>query len=97
MTGYRAEAIENYFGDFSLPLRFVCQTQVNGTATAALLTQEFAGNDRFFLTFGDILADTAVYRNIQAAMRPGIEALIGVKWVPDPYQGAAVYCYTSKK
>jgi len=97
VTGYRAEAIEKYFGGFSLPLGFVRQTEVNGTATAALLAQEFVGSDPFFLTFGDILAETVVYRDIQASVQPGVEALIGVKWVPDPYQGAAVYCDTSKK
>ena len=97
VTGYRAEVIEAHFAGFSLSLRFARQTEVNGTATAALLAQEFVGNEAFFLTFGDILAETAVYRDILAALQPGTEALIGVKWVPDPYQGAAVYCDTSKK
>lgn len=97
VTGYRAEAIESYFAKFSLPVRFVRQEVVNGTGTAALLARDFVGDDPFFLTFGDILAESDVYRSIRTALEPGTEALIGVKWVPDPYQGAAVYCDTSKK
>ena len=97
VTGYRAEAIESYFAKFSLPVRFVRQTVVNGTASAALLAREFVQKAAFVLTFGDILAETDVYRDIQTAMRDGVEALIGVKWVDDPHQGAAVYCDTSKK
>lgn len=97
VTGYRAEAIEDHFREFPLSLRFARQTEVNGTATAARLAEEFVGTDSFFLTFGDILAETAVYRDIRGALSPGTEGLIGVKWVPDPYQGAAVYADENKK
>ena len=97
VTGYRAEAIESHFGNYPLALQFVRQTTINGTATAALLAKDFVQNEAFFLTFGDILAETAVYRDIGKCLAPETEALIGVKWVPDPYQGAAVYCDTSKK
>src|SRR5258708_22952331 len=55
VTGYRAESIEDYFRDFRLPLRFVRQVEINGTATAALLARDFVGSDDFLLTFCDIL------------------------------------------
>ena len=97
VTGYRAEAIESHFRDYPLPLQFIRQTVVNGTATAALLAKEFVQTDAFFLTFGDILAETAVYRDMRLTLTPDAEALIGVKWVPDPYQGAAVYADETKK
>ncbi len=97
VTGYRAEAIEAHFQGYPLPLQFIRQTTVNGTATAALLAVDFVQNEAFFLTYGDILAETAVYHDIRQALTPSTEALIGVKWVPDPYQGAAVYCDASKK
>src|SRR5438067_3173607 len=53
VTGYRAESIENYFQGFRLPLRFVRQSPIDGTAKAALLAREFVGADDFLLTFGD--------------------------------------------
>ena len=93
VTGYHAEAIEDYFRDYRLPLHFVRQAPVNGTATAALLARQFVGHDDFLLTFGDILADASCYRQILERLRgePGVDAILGVKYVDDPYQGAAVY------
>ena len=93
VTGYHAEAIEDYFRDYRLPLHFVRQAPVNGTATAALLARQFVGHDDFLLTFGDILADASCYRQILERLRgePDVDAILGVKYVDDPYQGAAVY------
>src|SRR5690349_12433010 len=62
VTGYRAEVIEDYFRGYRLPLRFVRQSPINGTATAALLGRGFVGCDDFLLTFGDILAGASVYK-----------------------------------
>lgn len=93
VTGYHAEAIEDYFRNYRLPLRFVRQSPVNGTATAALLARDFAASDDFLLTFGDILAPPGCYREILEQLRaePEAEAVLGVKEVDDPWQGAAVY------
>jgi NDP-sugar pyrophosphorylase family protein len=93
VTGYRAEQIEEHFHGYRLPLRFVRQPDPDGTATAALLARDFAGGDDFLLTFGDILAPAACYREVLARLRaePAAEAILGVKEVHDPYQGAAVY------
>jgi NDP-sugar pyrophosphorylase family protein len=93
VTGYHAESIEDYFRDYQLPLRFVRQVQINGTATAALLARDFVGSDDFLLTFGDILTGASSYRDILDSLRrePEAEAVVGVKEVDDPYQGAAVY------
>lgn len=93
VTGYRAELIEDYFRGYRLPLRFLRQSPVNGTAPAALLARQFVGHDDFLLTFGDILADAPVYREMLDSLRrePGAEAVLGVREVDDPYRGAAVY------
>src|SRR6266851_1519564 len=93
VTGYRAEAIEDHFRGYRFPLSFVRQSPIDGTARAALLAREFVGSDAFLLTFGDILADLPSYRDILDRLRrqPGAEAILGVKEVDDPYQGAAVY------
>src|ERR1700739_3187897 len=47
VTGYRAESIEDYFKNYRLPLRFVRQPVLNGTATAAFLAREFVGSADF--------------------------------------------------
>src|SRR5438876_10298680 len=93
VTGYRAEAIEDYFRAFPLPLRFVRQSPINGTATAALLARGFVGSQDFLLTFGDILTGASSYRGILERLQrePAADAVVGVKEVDDPYQGAAVY------
>ena len=93
VTGYRAEAIEDYFRDYKFPLHFLRQAPIDGTATAALLARHFVGHDDFLLTFGDILADAPCYREILDKLRcePLVEAVLGVRDVEDPYRGAAVY------
>ena len=93
VTGYHAESIEEYFRDCRFPLQFVRQAPLDGTATAALLARPFVGDDDFLLTFGDILADAACYRGILEQLRrePEAAAILGVREVEDPYQGAAVY------
>ncbi len=93
VTGYRAESIEDHFRNFRLPLCFVRQTPANGTAKATLLARDFAGKDDFLLTFGDILAPVLCYREIlgELCRDTAVEAMVGVKEVEDPYQGAAVY------
>jgi dTDP-glucose pyrophosphorylase len=93
VTGYHADLIENYFQNYRLPLRFVRQSPVNGTATAALLARDFVAGDDFLLTFGDILAPARFYREIldDLCRESAVQAVLGVKEVDDPYQGAAVY------
>ena len=93
VTGYRAEVIEAHFRDYPLRLTFARQAIVNGTGSAALLAREFAGEDPFFFTFGDILVPAADYQGILARLlaEPSAQAVVGVKFVDDPYQGAAVY------
>jgi len=93
VTGYRADQIEEHFRNYRLPLRFVRQPHPDGTATAALLARDFAVDDDFLLTFGDILAPASCYREIMDRLRSeaAVEAVLGVKDVEDPYQGAAVY------
>ena len=99
VTGYRAEAIEDYFREYRLPLRFVRQTTINGTATAALLAREFVGADDFVLTYGDILTGASCYHDILESLRqePEAQAMLAVKEVEDPYRGAAVYAEADRK
>lgn len=92
VTGYRAEVIESYFAGYGgMEIGFARQTVIDGTARAALLAREFTGRDPFVLTFGDILAETADYEGLIGRLDPPADAVLGCKWVDDPYQGAAVY------
>ncbi|HYM10866.1 MAG TPA: sugar phosphate nucleotidyltransferase [Bryobacterales bacterium] len=89
VTGYRAEQIEGYFAS-QTGIVFRHQQVRDGTARAALLARDFAGADAFLLTYGDILVAPEAYQGLIAGME-GCEAVLAVKHVEDPRQGAAVY------
>ncbi|MCW5981602.1 MAG: NTP transferase domain-containing protein [Bryobacteraceae bacterium] len=93
VTGYQAELLESRLNGFPLEVEFRRQHPVDGTGSAALLAREFAGGDGFLLTYGDILADAGDYRGMAALMEqdPEADAVLGVNYVEDPWQGAAVY------
>ena len=91
VTGYQSEAIVTHFANWHLPIAFLLQQVVNGTGAAALLTREFAAGEPFLLTFGDILCQPESYLACMSALTPDTSAVIGVKDVDDPWQGAAVY------
>jgi len=93
VTGYRAELIEEYFAGYPMETRFRRQDPIDGTATAARLARDFAGADGFILTFADILTDPADYLGMAGLLEadPAAQAVVGVKRVEDPCQGAAVY------
>jgi dTDP-glucose pyrophosphorylase len=83
ITGYGAEPVEAACPPGTVVLR---QQERNGTARAALLAREFADGERVLLTFADILSTG--YGNVIASAG---EAVVGVRDVDDPFQGAAVY------
>jgi NDP-sugar pyrophosphorylase family protein len=93
ITGYRHEVIEQHFAGYPMRLEFIHQAVINGTAGAAKLAREFAGNDPFLLTYGDIWCEADDYRRVMQPLEvePGTEATLAVKFVDDPFQGAAVY------
>ena len=64
ITGFRAEVIENHFGDGSrwgARIQYVRQEVQDGTGKAPELAREFAGADPFLLTYGDILVKPQTY------------------------------------
>ena len=93
VTGYRAETIENHFATYPMRLVFGRQESIDGTARAALLAREFVGGDDFLLTYGDILVSAAEYKTIgtQLETYSATSAVVAVKRVEDPWQGAAAY------
>ena len=93
VTGYRSDVIEAHFAGYPMQLSFIHQAVINGTGGAAKLAREFAGSAPFLLTYGDIWCETEDYRGILKPIEdePGTEATLAVKFVDDPFQGAAVY------
>jgi UDP-N-acetylglucosamine diphosphorylase / glucose-1-phosphate thymidylyltransferase / UDP-N-acetylgalactosamine diphosphorylase / glucosamine-1-phosphate N-acetyltransferase / galactosamine-1-phosphate N-acetyltransferase len=93
VTGYRRELIEEHFRNYPLELSYRVQEPVDGTGSALLLAREFAAGDAFLMCFGDILVHADDYRGLAGCLEsdPQAEAVAGVKYVEDPWQGAAVY------
>ena len=89
VTGYLAEQVESCFAG-APGIEFRRQEVLNGTARAAVLARHWGGADDFLLTFGDILTEPEVYVAM-ARKLSGYEAVLAVKHVDDPWQGAAVY------
>ena len=67
VTGYRAEAIESYFGNgsrWSVAIRYARQLVQDGTGKAPELARDFVGADSFLLTYSDILVRPETYRQM---------------------------------
>jgi dTDP-glucose pyrophosphorylase len=93
VVGWRAEAVRNFFGDgsqFGVRIRYETQTVQDGTGRVVALAREFAGNDPFVLSYGDILVAPDNYARICRALE-GTEAVVTVKRSDDVSQGGAVF------
>ncbi len=102
VTGYHHEMIERYFRGWRMPepsrqqtvnLEFRVQDPVDGTGSAARLAREFVSDHCFLLTYADILCDSSEYLRCGDILHrdPDTAAVLAVKAVDDPWQGAAVY------
>src|SRR4051794_22579110 len=64
VTGFRAEAIEGYFGNgskWNTRIAYGRQAIQDGTGKAPELAKDFVGNSPFLLTYGDILVKPETY------------------------------------
>jgi len=64
VTGFRAETIENYFGDgaqWGMKIQYGRKLVQDGTGKAPELAKEFVGASPFILTYGDILVRPETY------------------------------------
>ena len=67
ITGWKAEVVEEYFGDGScceVSICYVRQDVQDGTGKAPELAKEFVGDEPFLLTYGDILVKPETYRQM---------------------------------
>ena len=64
VTGFRAEVIEEYFGDgtkWGVQIHYGRQVTQDGTGKAPEVAKGFVGGDDFVLTYGDILVREQTY------------------------------------
>lgn len=74
ITGFRAEVIENYFGDGTragVKMSYARQEVQDGTGKAPELAKKFVGSDPFLLTYGDILVKPETYQGMVARFDNG--------------------------
>ncbi len=93
VVGYRADAVQNYFGDgsrYKIDIQYVTQMVQDGTGRVVDLARDFAGGSPFILGYGDILVDPANYKSI-VDLPNDIEAVISVKRNEDVSKGGAVF------
>ena len=93
VVGWRADVVRDFFGDGSqlgVGIRYETQTVQDGTGRVVALARDFAGDDPFLLSYGDILVAAENYSRICDAL-DGTEAVLTVKRSDDVSQGGAVF------
>ena len=92
VVGYRADVVTDHFGDgagHGIRVSYATQVTQDGTGRVVDLAKDFAGDDGFILSYGDILIDPSNYRVLAA---PGTEeAIVTVKYSEDVSKGGAVF------
>jgi UDP-N-acetylglucosamine diphosphorylase / glucose-1-phosphate thymidylyltransferase / UDP-N-acetylgalactosamine diphosphorylase / glucosamine-1-phosphate N-acetyltransferase / galactosamine-1-phosphate N-acetyltransferase len=67
VTGFRAEVIEEYFGDgekWGVAIHYGRQVTQDGTGKAPEVAKQFVAQDDFILTYGDILVRPETYQDM---------------------------------
>lgn len=80
VVGYREDVVKGFFGDgsqFGVAIQYVTQLVQDGTGRVVELAREFAQNEPFILSYGDILVDPENYKRL--CKIEGAEALVSVK------------------
>ena len=92
VVGYREEVVRDFFkagAEFGVRVSYTRQVTQDGTGRVVELARDFAGNDGFVLSYGDIIIDPSNYRVLAT---PGAEeAIVSVKRYEDVSQGGAVF------
>src|SRR5450755_4515357 len=77
IVGYRAEVVRHAFGDgarLGVAISYATQVVQNGTGKVVELARDFAGEDPFVLSYGDIIVDPLNYPRL-VALAAGTDAL----------------------
>lgn len=96
VTGHLGEQIEDRLGDgrgFGFEqIVYRRQTQIEGTARAALLAEADVDGESFLLSWGDILVAPTFYASfVERFESSPCAAQLAVNETDDPWRGAAVY------
>lgn len=93
VVGYRADVVSDFFGDgsrFGVSVEYITQEVQDGTGRVVELARDFAGEDPFVLSYGDILVDPENYHRLVAL--DAADAIITVKHNPGEIaKGGAVF------
>lgn len=92
VVGYRKEAIVDHFGDgasFGCRIEYVEQVVQDGTGKVVELARDFAGDDPFILSYGDILVPAESYAPLVDFT--GVDGKLTVKVDEDVRKGGAVF------
>jgi dTDP-glucose pyrophosphorylase len=93
IVGYRAEAVQNFFGDgsrYEIDIQYAAQVTQDGTGRVLGLARGFVSDSPFVLAYGDILVDPPNYKRI-VDLANDVEALISVTRGEDVSKGGAVF------
>jgi dTDP-glucose pyrophosphorylase len=93
IVGYRAEAVQNFFGDgsrYGIRINYATQAVQDGTGRVVDLARTFTSDSPFILGYGDILLDAANYQRM-GDLAEDVEAIISVKRDEDVSKGGAVF------
>lgn len=95
VTGHRAEAVENYFGDGSkwdVRITYGRQKVQDGTGKAPEVAREFVGTSSFLLTYGDILVKPETYQQMVERFGEGrFDGLVTVTGSEDVTKGGLFF------
>ena len=95
VTGFKAETIENYFGDgakWKVRIVYGRQLVQDGTGKAPELAKEFMGASPFLLTYGDILVKPETYQQMVHRYNEGyFSGVITVTGSEDVTKGGLVF------
>ena len=95
IVGYKADAVKDFVRDgsqFGVDVTYLVQEVPNGTGSATLLGKDFVGDDPFVLAFADIMVHPDFYASFaNRLLERECDALMAVRIVDDPHEGAAVY------
>ncbi len=93
IVGYRAESVQNFFGDgsrYKIEIQYTTQAVQDGTGRVVDLARNFTSDSPFVLSYGDILVDPANYERL-VELPDDVEAIVSVKRNQDVSKGGAVF------
>ncbi len=93
IVGWRAEVVRETFRDgasLGVAIEYATQGVQDGTGRVVELARDFAGEDPFVLSYGDIIVEPSNYSRL-TNLEDGTEAIVTVKHSDDVSKGGAVF------